>query len=335
MVMPNGDNLNAAGHTYGFNGQMNDAEFKGAGNSLDFGARIYDPRLGRFLSRDPKSATFNDLSPYHFAVNNPIRFIDENGEYSVWRHYLMTKKALLKAGFSENIAREIAHYASVYADAPSFGVQLYNTMMMKQMGDSKDVQGMLRNIEKYGSYDELKDSQSGDLIKSATIHAMMTYWEHISEGEAVKRALEGGDYIGHDGEKIHIEGALNVILRVSKRNVKDWSIQDKKDLGLAFHTIQDAEVHQGGRWVGDFEDEAEKLSNTVHGHQNGEWSPLLFNDEHVQRHSLMKDESFNIGSATLRSAAAGIRLFKGSSAVKAIKVIKPVKIIKPYSGRFF
>lgn len=35
---------------YGFNGMENDNEIKGTSNSLDFGARIYDPRLGRWLN---------------------------------------------------------------------------------------------------------------------------------------------------------------------------------------------------------------------------------------------------------------------------------------------
>jgi len=56
-----------------------DDEIKGNGNSLDFGARIYDPRLGRWLSLDPLMSDFPDESPYTFAFNNPILLIDENG----------------------------------------------------------------------------------------------------------------------------------------------------------------------------------------------------------------------------------------------------------------
>ncbi|MCU7549877.1 hypothetical protein OCK74_12165 [Chitinophagaceae bacterium LB-8] len=40
-------------YRYGFNGKENDNEVKGDGNSLDFGGRIYDPRLGRWHSTDP------------------------------------------------------------------------------------------------------------------------------------------------------------------------------------------------------------------------------------------------------------------------------------------
>ena len=79
MVMPNGDNLNIGDHTYGFNGKENVDEISGSGNILDYGFRIYNPRLGKFLSVDPLTAGYPWYSPYHFAGNNPIRFIDMDG----------------------------------------------------------------------------------------------------------------------------------------------------------------------------------------------------------------------------------------------------------------
>lgn len=41
--------------------------------------RIYDPRLGRFLSVDPIAKNFSMLTPYQFAANTPIRAIDLDG----------------------------------------------------------------------------------------------------------------------------------------------------------------------------------------------------------------------------------------------------------------
>ncbi len=66
-------------YRYGFNGKENDNEVKGEGNQQDYGMRIYDPRLGRFLSVDPLSKMYPWYSPYHFAGNKPIEAIDLNG----------------------------------------------------------------------------------------------------------------------------------------------------------------------------------------------------------------------------------------------------------------
>lgn len=47
--------------------------------AYNFGARMYDARLGRFLSIDPLAHNYPSISPYTFSLNNPIYFIDETG----------------------------------------------------------------------------------------------------------------------------------------------------------------------------------------------------------------------------------------------------------------
>jgi len=73
-------------YRYGFNSMEKDDELKGNGNSYDFGARIYDPRLGRFLSMDPEMRLYAGLSPYHFVRNNPILRIDPTGKWDITVH---------------------------------------------------------------------------------------------------------------------------------------------------------------------------------------------------------------------------------------------------------
>ncbi|MEV4884631.1 hypothetical protein MRBLMN1_003156 [Chitinophaga ginsengisegetis] len=70
-------------YRYGFNGKENDNEVKGEGNQQDYGMRIYDPRIGKFLSVDPLTPKYLELTPYQFASNRPIDGIDEDGlEYA-------------------------------------------------------------------------------------------------------------------------------------------------------------------------------------------------------------------------------------------------------------
>ncbi len=82
MVMPERSFSNEK-YRWGFNGKETDNEVNGAGNSLDFGARIYDSRLGRWSSIDPLQAKYPFLSPYIFAAENPILFIDKEGKENV------------------------------------------------------------------------------------------------------------------------------------------------------------------------------------------------------------------------------------------------------------
>jgi RHS repeat-associated protein len=67
-------------YLFGFNGKEKDDEVKGSGNSYDFGARIYDARLGRWLAMDPLQVKCPQLSPYNFVANSPLIFIDPDGK---------------------------------------------------------------------------------------------------------------------------------------------------------------------------------------------------------------------------------------------------------------
>jgi RHS repeat-associated protein len=67
------------GYRYGFNGKENDNEVKGEGNQQDYGMRIFDPRLGKFLSVDKLTSKYPELTPYQFASNRPIDGSDLDG----------------------------------------------------------------------------------------------------------------------------------------------------------------------------------------------------------------------------------------------------------------
>lgn len=46
----------------------------------DYGARMYDPVLGRFMTQDPLAENEPGISPYVYCRNNPIRYVDPNGK---------------------------------------------------------------------------------------------------------------------------------------------------------------------------------------------------------------------------------------------------------------
>ncbi len=69
-----------AGYRFGFNGKEMDKEGMGGGQSTyDYGFRIYNPALGRFLSVDPLVKDYPWYSSYQFAGNKPIFAIDLDG----------------------------------------------------------------------------------------------------------------------------------------------------------------------------------------------------------------------------------------------------------------
>ena len=46
----------------------------------DFGARLYDPAVGRWTTMDPLCEKYYSVSPYAYCFNNPVKFIDPDGK---------------------------------------------------------------------------------------------------------------------------------------------------------------------------------------------------------------------------------------------------------------
>jgi RHS repeat-associated protein len=65
------------GYRYGFNGKEKAGEI--TSDDYDFGARIYDGRVGRWLSLDPLQDKYPCVSAYNFCLNNPIILKDPDG----------------------------------------------------------------------------------------------------------------------------------------------------------------------------------------------------------------------------------------------------------------
>jgi len=78
MSMP-GRSYNADQYRYGYSGKEKDDEL--AEGDYDFGLRIYDSRLGRWLALDPAAYKMPCISPYAYALNSPLIIVDEEGKY--------------------------------------------------------------------------------------------------------------------------------------------------------------------------------------------------------------------------------------------------------------
>jgi RHS repeat-associated protein len=63
---------------YKYNGKELDT--RGGLNWYDYGARHYDAALGRFLTVDPMAEKMMLWSPYGYCLNNPMKYVDKDGE---------------------------------------------------------------------------------------------------------------------------------------------------------------------------------------------------------------------------------------------------------------
>ncbi len=69
--------INGTHHKYMFGGKELSEDL--GLNTYDFGARNYDPALGRWMNLDPLAEKMRRHSPYNYAFDNPLRFTDPDG----------------------------------------------------------------------------------------------------------------------------------------------------------------------------------------------------------------------------------------------------------------
>jgi RHS repeat-associated protein len=155
----------------------------------DYGARLYDPALGRFLSPDPKDET---PSPYMYVAGDPVNAVDPDGEGTLdfWlkieniRYFFAQGK--IAAKFSGGTKEEVIHWLSenhieymhrnwsIKSSQDSPFLPTGTPEMSNFLGASTRKKQLfsMRHIERFLKQKQIRGPRAQVLLKNAEKHAL-------------------------------------------------------------------------------------------------------------------------------------------------------------------
>ena len=175
----NDGSVEQADNRYRYNGKESQSDF--GLPYLDYGARLYDPATGRWLTQDPLSEKYYSISPYVFCAGNPMKYVDIDGMdiweidsegYIRWREaseghrlYSMTSDGYRSQDYITVRDRSILDALSNGADISSFSSRenvddIFN--VFKFASDNSDVEWVVhRNDDNYTIGTKHDDGSAG------------------------------------------------------------------------------------------------------------------------------------------------------------------------------
>ena len=251
MLQP-GQVYQSVGHRYGYNGKEMDNEIMGSANSVvgtgesyDFGERMYDPRLAKWMSVDPFCQSYPGMSPYNSMADCPIFVTDPSGGNINFKGNHETNE---QADYNEKLFLEALTYLEVHDTEASKKLrQLYEDPNVSVILNVHYSNGNSHNPDDFEEYSDVGntinwDPEGGYRYTDVNGQTQIT-------SPAIGLAHEGTHAWNHNYDPLYNERKNTPDQQFGNQEERNATETEGRDAIKAGEVTAPRPDHSSGEWV--------------------------------------------------------------------------------------
>ncbi|MGV0829350.1 DUF6443 domain-containing protein [Empedobacter brevis] len=236
-----GNTSGSANYKYKYNGKELQEEL--GLNIYDYGARNYDPALGRWFNIDPLAEKYYKTTPYNYAANNPLVFKDIDGRDIIFvinnQSFNVSKDILMKTEQGKALWDK---YANSKTDDVYISFQKFNNNFDKAATGTNAQGTSLTNKNKFNisgneGYENFSSFEGVDISRSKNKNI------HLISFNTIAFLQDESDLM--PDQKYDLAEAIFHELKAHIDLFSKDGDKEHKDYGKRYYGIDDYDVEEG------------------------------------------------------------------------------------------
>jgi RHS repeat-associated protein len=298
-----GNATNSGGYRYGYNGKEKDNNGELGLTNYDYGFRIYNPAIAKFLSVDPLTREYPMLTPYQFASNRPIDAVDLDGKEAeniksrfIVKHQGVAALPIINVNHGWGNIVKASYTLRVHGTAESFN-RLKETYATNP--------GIIHNPNNiYATYYPLEDPKDKDNYLAVGDHMYIDIFGPFNDYvrftgvnlSSNSFEIKAATLLGHtDAGTIQFSGSFD-----PKSGMITFTIKNETTLNLGIDVTSSGRYPQGNQWrrvldnAEEFlggETESKMLNSETRNQKGGNWLTKSVDFLMTRKENLITGES--------------------------------------------